>query len=128
MHMGLLYKLFCVLSLLSAAEVVRVPVTQIRPTQMAIGQAAVDLVEKGFVKKAANEGKVLALFIRDELEKSPLPAVRGPDGFFYITDGHHRAAAVHRLSEAGKLGGEEVRMPLRVDHDFNGQSWDEFGR
>jgi hypothetical protein len=60
----------------------------LHPTQSAIGLIQVE--ERAARMKPGINGVAYT-------EKRPMPVVQGPDGSFYLTDGHHLASTLHRL-------------------------------
>lgn len=60
----------------------------LRPTQSAIGLIQVE--ERVARMKPGIDGVA-------HTEKRPMPVVQGPDGSFYLTDGHHLASTLSRL-------------------------------
>ncbi len=74
---------------LSAAWSERVPLADIRPTQMAVGMRAVAAKRRKIERHTGNARK-----LRRYIEKRPVPAVLGPDDEFYIIDHHHLSLAL----------------------------------
>jgi hypothetical protein len=77
---------------------------QIRPTQFAIGMRDVES-KREKIAKIKNNPERLAKYLSENI----LPAVKGPDGIFYLTDGHHRTRAL--LDEGVK------RVYVRISKD-----------
>jgi len=69
----------------------RVPLADLRPTQMAVGMRAVEAKRRKIERRAESMRK-----LRRYLEKRPVPAVLGPDDDFYIIDHHHLSLALWR--------------------------------
>ncbi|BDV40020.1 ParB-like protein [Methylocystis bryophila] len=69
------------------AEFLEERLEKLRPTQMTVGFAEVALKRKTF-RALSTEGK------RRFVSEHPFPAVRGPGGRYYITDGHHLGRAL----------------------------------
>lgn len=67
----------------------RVPLAEIRPTQMAVGMRAVEAKRRKIARRAGSTRK-----LRQYLEKRPVPAVLGPGEDFYIIDHHHMSLAL----------------------------------
>ncbi len=86
--------------------IVEALIKDIRPTQMEIGTAHVTY----------SVGKVRE---RGHLSRA-LPGVIGPDGDYYISDGHHWASA------AQAMGFKSLRIEVRAD--FSGKGWEEFAK
>lgn len=71
-----------------------VPVSALRPTQLAVGMQQVEekkqkIVDKQLLKKPKKLDKFLL--------KHVIPAVRGPGGDLYIIDHHHLGSALYQL-------------------------------
>jgi hypothetical protein len=67
----------------------KVPLADIRPTQMAVGMRAVEAKRRKIERRAGSARKM-----REYLEKRPVPAVLGPGDDFYIIDHHHLSLAL----------------------------------
>lgn len=67
----------------------KVPLADIRPTQMAVGMRAVEAKRQKIERRARSARKM-----REYLEKRPVPAVLGPGDDFYIIDHHHLSLAL----------------------------------
>ena len=76
----------------------------IRPTQFAIGMRDVES-KREKIAKIKNNPERLAKYLSENI----LPGVKGPDGIFYLTEGHHRTRAL--LDEG------VTRVYLRVSKD-----------
>ncbi len=74
---------------LSAEWSERVPLADLRPTQMAVGMRAVAAKRRKIERRTGSVRK-----LRRYLEKRPVPAVLGPDEEFYIIDHHHLSLAL----------------------------------
>jgi hypothetical protein len=81
--------LFPILSQPSTAWSERVPLADIRPTQMAVGMRAVAAKRRKIERRTGSARK-----LRRYIEKRPVPAVLGPDDEFYIIDHHHLSLAL----------------------------------
>ncbi|WP_334147411.1 ParB/Srx family N-terminal domain-containing protein [Hyphomicrobium sp.] len=73
----------------SAAWSERVPLGDLRPTQVAVGMRAVEAKRRKIERCAGSARK-----LRRYVEKRPVPAVLGPDEEFYIIDHHHLSLAL----------------------------------
>lgn len=69
-------------------DVFKFPILEVRPTQEAVGLAAVE--EKAEEMKDLSEKK-----LKKYLEKEMIPVIFAPDGHFYQIDHHHLARAAH---------------------------------
>ncbi|MBN8911813.1 MAG: hypothetical protein J0H65_07090 [Rhizobiales bacterium] len=76
-------------SLHSAEWSERVPLADIRPTQMAVGMRAVAAKRRKIERRTSSARK-----LRRYIEKRPVPAVLGPHDEFYIIDHHHLSLAL----------------------------------
>jgi hypothetical protein len=65
-------------------------IDDIRPTQFAVGYAAVADKQKGLAELSPKD-------LEKEIEKKPAPLVIGPRGTFYIYDHHHFGLALYHL-------------------------------
>jgi hypothetical protein len=91
----------------------RVPLWDLRPTQMAVGMRAVEARRRKVERRAVSGRK-----LRRYIEKRPVPAVLGPDDEFYIIDHHH-------LSLAFLQSGVDTAL-VRVVEDFSDMPVPEF--
>lgn len=66
-----------------------VPLTELRPTQMAVGMRAVEAKRRKIDRLADSARK-----LRRYLEERPVPAVLGPGENYYIIDHHHLSLAL----------------------------------
>ncbi len=66
-----------------------VPLSEIRPTQMAVGLHVVEMKRRKIERHLDNARK-----LRRYLDKRPVPAVIGPDEEYYIIDHHHLSYAL----------------------------------
>lgn len=71
------------------SKLVRVPIEDLRPTQMAVGMRAVAAKREKVERRARNRRK-----LRCYLEARPIPAVRGPGDDLFIIDHHHLSLAL----------------------------------
>lgn len=76
----------------SAAWREPVPLTELRPTQMAVGMRAVE-AKRQKIDRVADSGRKL----RRYLDKRPVPAVLGPNEEYYIIDHHHFSLALWQI-------------------------------
>jgi hypothetical protein len=67
----------------------RVPLADLRPTQMAVGMRQVEAKRLKIERRAGSTRR-----LRRYVEKRPVPAVLGPDEEFYIVDHHHLSLAL----------------------------------
>lgn len=70
-------------------EIERVPLADLRPTQMAVGMRAVAAKRRKIERRARSARK-----LRHYIEKRPIPAVLGPCDDLYIIDRHHLGLAL----------------------------------
>jgi hypothetical protein len=70
----------------------RVPLAEIRPTQMAVGMRAVE-AKRQRINRIADSARKMRRF----LGKRPLPAVLGPGDNYYIIDHHHLSLALWQI-------------------------------
>ena len=71
------------------SKLIRVPLEDLRPTQMAVGMRAV-AAKREKVERRARSRRKLKCF----LEERPIPAVLGPGEDFFIIDHHHLSLAL----------------------------------
>src|SRR6476661_4498014 len=83
-------------------ELKKVPLKQLRPTQMTVGFRLVEKKRKELAKMTPKKREAA-------IETSFFPAVRGPRDRFYILDHHHEAVAL--LQE----GADQVWVGLAKD-------------
>jgi len=69
-------------------HLIRVPLLELRPTQLTVGLAEVRLKREHWAQLKPKERKKL-------LDSHWFPAVRGPGGKHYIVDHHHLGLALH---------------------------------
>jgi hypothetical protein len=69
-------------------HLIRVPLLELRPTQLTVGLAEVRLKREHWAQLKSKERKKL-------LDSHWFPAVRGPGGKHYIVDHHHLGLALH---------------------------------
>ena len=89
-----------------------VPLTEIRPTQMAVGMRAVEAKRRKIERISGSSRK-----LRRFLEKRRVPAVLGPDEDYYIIDHHHLSLALWQsdVDEVFvRVVGDFSDMPKRV--------------
>lgn len=67
----------------------RVPLADLRPTQMAVGMRAVEVKRRKVERHASRKRK-----LRRFLEKRPIPVIAGPQDEFYLIDHHHLCLAL----------------------------------
>lgn len=101
----------------SRAEFLEEQLEELRPTQMTVGFAEVALKRKTF-RALPTEGK------RRFLSEHPFPAMRGPGGHYYITDGHHLGRA---LLEEG-VGAAKISLIDDLSHFGVPAFWREMDR
>lgn len=96
------------------------PLSDFRPTQMAVGMRAVAAKREKVERRAASARK-----LRRYLENRPVPAVIGPDNAYYIIDHHHLSLALWQseVDEAfvrvvGDLSNLTAKRFLRRMSDF----------
>ncbi len=89
-----------------------VPLSEIRPTQMAVGMRVVELKRQKIQRHVESTRK-----LRRFLEKRPVPAVLGPGDDYYIIDHHHLSLALWQ-SEVDevfvRIVGDLSDMPKRL--------------
>ncbi len=77
-------------------------ITELRPTQMTVGQREVDEKRRRWRELSANSGGAF-------LGRHMIPSVLGPKGRHYIIDNHHLARALH------EEGVKEVLVTVTAD-------------
>ncbi len=123
-----------------------VPLSEVRPTQMAVGKAQCEamlgrLREEARVDRAKeparyeglNEAETFAKYLKETIVEAGLPvgAFIGPDGKTYVTDGHHRTVAISLALEGELRNVRADLLPgLKVDvlGDFRGRPPEEFAK
>jgi len=70
----------------------KINVADIRPTQFSVGAVAVSCKAEKIANKS---NKKLSKYLNKR--KNRVPAVIGPDGYFYITDRHHLVSALYKV-------------------------------
>lgn len=92
-----------------AACIIQIP--QLRPTQFAVGQIAVDQKAKKLVQMGPSE-------YLEYILSHPIPIVVGNQGQFYMLDHHHLSRAVAQM--------KQVTLLAKVVQNWNDLSSDEF--
>ncbi|HUP56881.1 MAG TPA: ParB/Srx family N-terminal domain-containing protein [Bdellovibrionota bacterium] len=98
-----------------------VPIDLVRPTQTHIGRENVQVSGDDMVKEAGS--RPMDEYLRKRFASNPLPAVRGPDGKFYLTDGHHRATAIEEIYR-DLVPGKQAEIHILVIRDFKAEGAD----
>lgn len=70
-----------------SAALVRVNLKQLRPTQLSVGYAEVELKSRQWAQMGKKQRKA-------QIESHVFPAVLGPGGHYYIVDHHHLGVAL----------------------------------
>jgi hypothetical protein len=91
----------------------KVKILDLRPTQMAIGMLEVAEKLKQYKKFSKKE-------LKKELKGDPLEVVIAPNGYLYITDGHHTAMALWLAGE------KKTYIKIAADYSKRNMSYDSF--
>ncbi len=109
-----------------SAQIVKVPFSEIHPTQPTVGYATIEKIRQKKFKNVVDEET-----LQKKLQKQKImPAVKGPGGILFLTDGHHRTSAAYRASVLVCGQSEEcmqrAQVYLEIVADQSGSTWSEF--
>jgi len=106
----------------SADTLCKLHVDELRPTQFSVGSVAVTCKAQKISEKSK---KKLKKYLADE--KRQIPAIVGPDGYFYMTDHHHLSTALYR-AVSSKWGNKSKVLTIQILDNFTTKdvTWGEF--
>ncbi len=94
--------------------VYNVHISKLRPTQMEIGRALVEIRATELLVEAAGINVRPRDYVLKFRNKKPVPAVISPRGEFFITDSHHGISIIYRM--LGKTA--DVKLKIEIVRDY----------